>query len=244
MNTYTKNSLKIINNLEEPENFTASSPAKISKKGNNAFSILAGPRFSCPGATKACVECYAMKGNHHLPVVQTALGKNYLLLKKMKSNRSVKSTNNTIQLLTNLIPRSAELFRIHESGDFFNNWYINVWAKVVCQRKDVEFWAYTRSFDLNFSKLVRQPNFLLWASTDFYNVREAERFVKRYGNSGVKHAYGPWHDTEIPENSVICPATNGKLNVVGACGKCRLCLPRLNSKRKERMTKNIVFMAH
>lgn len=236
MNTYTKNVTKIMKKVGVPYNLTASGPSKIAKSKNNSFSMLAGPKYGCPGATPACKDCYAMKGRHQMAVVQTALGKNWRLMRNMEHNRAHKKA---LRMLLNIIPKNAKIFRIHESSDFYNQWYVNIWTAVIRSRPDVKFWAYTRSFHLNYQKMVRLPNFALWASTDSYNKVEATDFVKRYKRSNVKHAYGPWeHDRELPEGSFVCPVTTKKLALDGACEKCMLCVD------KHRVKKNVVFLAH
>jgi len=236
ISTYTKNVLKIIDNIDVPEKLTASSPSKISLKSNNSFSMIAGPEFSCPGATEACKNCYAMKGHHHMFNVQSALAKNWLLIRQFEKKKDVQGA---VQALLKIIPERAKIFRIHESGDFHSQWYVDVWAEVIRRRSDINFWAYTRSFQFNYSKIIRRKNFTLWASTDEYNLKEANRFVKRYENSQVKHAYGPWkHDQEIPSNSFKCPAVTKQLSVEGACEKCMLCVV------KDRVKKNVVFLEH
>lgn len=235
-NTYTKNVLKIVKQVKSPKNFSASSVSKISLKSNNSFSIPAGPKLACPGATKACEGCYAMKGRHHFPNVQTKFAKNWLLLKKFEKKNDV---DGAADELLKMIPKSAKIFRIHESGDFHSQWAVDAWAQVVKRKPDIKFWAYTRSFNLNFSPLTKNPNFALWASTDIYNELKAKQFVRRFRKSGTKHAYGPWDaKKEIPKNSFICPATDGHIDVIGACDKCKLCIT------KRRVNKNIVFLAH
>ena len=236
MYTYTKNVLKTINNVTAPNHFKASSPSKISVKKDNSFSMLAGPQFSCPKATTACEDCYAMKGRHHMPNVQLAMIKNWLLIKEFSRTRQ---TTRAVQELLKIIPKKARMFRIHESGDFFNNWYVKVWAEVIKQRSDVLFFTYTRSFHLNFAPLTKLKNFTLWASSDQYNLKEAKKFVRRYRKSGTKHAYGPYpHRKRIPRNSTKCPSTTKKISVEGACEKCMLCVV------KKRINKNMVFLEH
>lgn len=236
MNKYTNSLLKIIQEVKPGKEFSASSISKISLKDNNSFSLPAGPNFSCPGATQACKDCYAMKKRHHFPNVQTNFAKNWLLLKKFEKSKDIKSAS---ELILNIIPPKAKVFRIHESGDFHSQWYIKVWADVVKARPEINFWAYTRSFHLNFSPLTKYPNFTLWASTDPHNIDKARKFVRRFKKSGTKHAYGPWdHNINIPKNSFICPVTNGKMDISGACEKCQLCIV------KKRVNKNVVFMAH
>lgn len=235
-NTYMKNAAIVMYKTNVPDKLTASSPSKISLRGNNSFSMLAGPKFGCPGATEACKGCYAMKGHHFYPGVQAALAKNWLLVKQMSRH---KSTNKAVSKFVDIIPAGAKVFRIHESSDFISNWYVDVWDKVIKSRPDVKFWAYTRSFNLDYSKILTNSNFTLWASTDDYNGKEANKFVRKYHKNGVKFAYGPWdHNKPTPASAVICPVTSKKLNVEGACEKCKLCIERNKTK------KNIVFLKH
>lgn len=236
MSKYKSSMSNIVSNMPVPDQFSASSPAKISTKSKRAFSLPASKQFACPGETPACDGCYAMKGRHFFSNVQKAFARNWQLLKSFERN---KDTDNAAEALLNMIPRSAKIFRIHESGDFHSQWAVDVWAEVVKSRKDISFWAYTRSFDFDFTKLTRNKNFVLWASTDQYNVAEAKKFVRRFRKSGVKHAYGPWeHDKDIPKSSFICPATNHRLAVEGVCEKCMLCVV------KKRTNKHVVFMEH
>ena len=149
METYIKKVSQIIDAMENKYYIiSASSISKISNHACNSFSMVAGPKYGCPGATKACNDCYATKNRHHFPCVQKKLAKNWVSVK------------------------------IHESSDFFNQWYVDRWTEVIRQRPDVMFWAYTRSFHLNFQNLVRHPNFALWASTDEFNQNDARKFIK------------------------------------------------------------------
>lgn len=235
MYNYANSVLKVINNTKRPKEFSLSTPSKISKKKSSAFSLPAGPEFTCPGATEACVDCYAKKGRHVFESVQSAFVRNWKLLQWFEKKNDVEGA---AEHIVSQIPSGRKVFRIHESGDFYNQFVIEVWEEVTRRRRDVMFWAYTRSFHLNFQNLVRQPNMRLWASTDSYNEKNAKRFVKRYSKSNVKHAFGPWnHDDSVPENSFVCPATSGKLDVRGACEKCMLCV-------KKNTKKNVVFLEH
>lgn len=236
MSKYSESMLKVIDNVSHTGSFKFSSPSKISTKENRAFSLPAGPEFACPGATKACDGCYATKKRHLWFPVQQAFANNWNLLRDLEKK---KKFNKAVSLLLESIPNSTEIFRIHESGDFYSQWYVDVWTEVIRQRRDVMFWTYTRSFNLDFSKIVRQPNFTLWASTDNFNLKKSNSFIRRYKNSNVKRAYGPWeHDALVPNNSFACPVTTGKMDVAGACEKCMLCVT------KHKTSKNVVFMAH
>jgi hypothetical protein len=220
--------------VNAPTIFRASHPAKISKLENCAFSLPAGPDFACPGATKACEKCYAQRGRHIFPAVQRLMAKNLVALNNMNGD-----IYKIYQMLLEMVPNNIPIFRIHESGDFINQEYIMAWAKVIKKRPDTYFWTYTRSFDFNYTALTKNKNFALWASTDNYNINEAKRFVRRYRKSGTKHAFGPWNrNIKIPDGSFICPVTNHKLDMSGACEKCMLCVV------KKRTHKNVVFLEH
>jgi hypothetical protein len=219
-----------------PKVFKLSGPTKISIKDRSAFSVPAGPKFACPGATKACDGCYAQKKRHLWSPVQKAFAENWKLLRKFERYNQ---TEQAVQAILQQIRKDAKVFRLYESGDFHSQWVVDVWANVVKSKKDVMFWAYTRSFHLNFAPLTKNKNFALWASTDEFNLQKAKQFVRRFRKSGVKHAYGPWeHDAELPPNSFVCPVTTGQMEVFGACEKCSLCIV------KKRVKKNVVFLRH
>lgn len=232
--TYTKSVFKILNNSDVPDNIVMSSPSKISKKKGVAFSLPAGKDFSCIGETSLCAkDCYARKGNHFRHGVQQAFVNNYLFLKDAEARND---TTGAVDMLKTNINVKAGLMRIHESGDFFSQWYVDVWTQVAKDLPDVKFWFYTRSFGLDFSALTVLDNVSGWASTDDENMLTAIDFVKR---SGLRHAYGPITENSVtPTNTVICPATSGKLDVVGACESCMLCVD------KNKFKKNIGFLKH
>src|SRR3990172_12657469 len=98
--SYTGKMLRILDNEKVPEGFRPSNPSKISLSPDSAFSLPAGPEFACPGATKACNGCYAMKGRHIFSNVQTAFAKNWLLIKQLQKT---KDTEKAVELLLEII---------------------------------------------------------------------------------------------------------------------------------------------
>lgn len=216
-----------------PSTIKASSPSKISLRPGCSFDLPPGPRFSCPGATKACENCYAMKKRSMFSNVMARKISNWKGVKKIGSN-----VDRLAARLNGVIAKDSKCFRIHSSGDYASQSYIDAWTKVIESRPEVKFWSYTRSFKFNYTKLLKLPNFTLFASTDQYNTKEASKFVKRYSKFNVRHAYGPWEkDWAIPSNTVICAVTSGKLKNDGACEKCKLCL-------NKSITKNVLFLRH
>ena len=234
--SYSEAMSRAVKNVMCATTFQMSHPSKISLKPDCAFSLPAGKKFSCPGATEACKGCYATKRRHMFRPVQEAFAKNWLLLRKCERYNK---TDTAVSMILSKIRKDAKIMRIHESGDWHSQWSIGMWAKVIKARPDVKFWGYTRSFMLDFSSILKQPNFTLWASTDKFNLPAAKKFVRKYKRHGVKHAYGPWNkDESCPPNSFTCPVTTHKMEIEGACELCKLCIER------GKTNKHVVFLAH
>lgn len=218
-----------------------SSAQKVSKTKNVAFSMAAGPGFSCPGATEACFSCYAQKGQFAAGSHSYTLNAgNFNLMKKLSDSGQVDKMAEMLNAL--LVGKVKNLFRIHTSGDFFSQNYVDAWGKVIKANPNIRFWTYTRSFMFNFKELTKNKNFLLFASVDKYNRVKAGQFIRKHDYK-VKRAYGPFDPKDKkPVNSFVCPATNDRLDHLGACEKCQLCLP--NNKEHPRTHKNVVFYKH
>lgn len=232
--TYQKKILQVLNNSSDLTlGFSLSAPSKIAGSKRLAFSLPAGPDYTCPGATESCKGCYAQKGRHIFPNVQKAFVRNWLTLVEFSKTSNV---SGAVDALLDLIKPTSPIFRIHESGDFQNQFAIEVWTEVAKRRPTTKFWFYTRSFHLDFSKLLALPNVNGWASTDQHNQTAANNFAHKFN---VKQAMGPWdHKTPRPDNAFFCPVTSGKLEVESACQKCKLCID------KNVTTKNVVFLEH
>lgn len=194
-------------------------------KIKNAFSLPAGPQFSCPGATDQCEGCYAQAGRFAQKNVLPAYAKNWVRWRwleaqdaanrdprlKFRAASAVRGKAAATELV-GLMRRTAYFpmgvpfsFRLWESGDFHSQWSVDVWTNVVRNFPQVAFWGYTRTFNLDYSELTAQPNMLLWASTDRVNYEKAVEFVAKFPK--IHHAF--WWDPAVPapSGSFVCPAT-------------------------------------
>jgi hypothetical protein len=123
-------------------------------------------------------------------------------------------------------------FRLFEVGDFYNQAVVDVWTEVVKRLPTVKFWAYTRSFHLDFSRMVKLNNMCLFGSADSENKEAAEAFAEKYG---LRVAYAlPKGVHEPIKGSIVCPQQTGK---VSSCWSCGLCF-------KTKKSKNISFIYH
>jgi hypothetical protein len=230
---YQESILKVLDNQSSdsiPECFTPTKASKLTLKNPNAFSLPAGP-LVCIGMTEACKDCYAQSGNHHYPAVQNAYVRN---LRKFNEHMVRDDIEGCVDSLLEIVPAKGN-FRIYESGDYANQFMVDVWTEVIRSAPKTQFWGYTRSFELDFTEMRKLSNMTLFASSDNYNEKEANDFAFKYV---IKKAFGPWTKDTIPENSFLCPAVKGKLKgVKGACQKCKLCFGG-------KLKKNVVFPRH
>lgn len=100
--------------------------------------------FTCPNA-KACISgCYARSGTYNFSnVVKVYTDR----LKLVLSDKFTQSMIDEIETLS-VKHKGRELYiRIHDSGDFFNQEYLDNWVHIMKQFKDnsmIKFYTYTK----------------------------------------------------------------------------------------------------
>ena len=128
--------------------------SKATGKKVYAFDLPAG--WSCPAA-KACLSkadrttgkitdgkdikfrCYAASLEAAFPSTRALRWHNYDLLR---------NTSNIEKLLENSLPSGLGILRIHSSGDFFNETYLNAWISVARNHPLTIIYGYTKRLDL------------------------------------------------------------------------------------------------
>jgi len=105
--------------------------------GITAYKSHSTGKITCPFA-KDCVKfCYARKGSFIWSNTKKAYEKRYLLTKDIDLFKS--------KMIEAITRRKATHIRIHDSGDFYNFAYINVWFQIMRENENVIFYAYTKS---------------------------------------------------------------------------------------------------
>jgi len=173
--------------------------------------------ITCPGKTKWCTRwCYSKKAERLYKHTRMKRAKNLEV-----SKLSYFSAMMSGEIHYNLAKITA--VRIHSSGDFYNQEYLNKWIEIMNRFPKLLFTAYTKS-KLDYSKLPK--NCIL-----FFSVDESTKpqDLKWYLAQGKRMAYA--NIAKVPENTIICPAKKK----IG-CGNCRICY----SKSK----KNVWFKKH
>lgn len=140
--------------------FSVGQNRKLSKKVA-VLNLPAGDPNICIGMTEVCRKiCYAKKAQRCYKSARDKRQANYETIKELlKTPGALKD-----RLVQELKQIGSTMVRIHESGDFFCQEYVNEVFAAAAELPDVKFLAYTKSFSLDFS--VQPGNFALYCSTD------------------------------------------------------------------------------
>jgi hypothetical protein len=160
--------------------------------------------ITCPGATELCKQvCYANDSAVRFPNVVPGSRAHHLELAK-----SPDFLKNMSQKLKNArLPR----MRIHESGDFFNQKYLDTWTELIGQDSNRTFWAYTKSHKLDFTEALKLKNLHLRYSVDCT--------TKFYPKQDLPHAAV----SEVRKDFFVCPSTQAKGHTVKCMKDCLYC---------------------
>jgi hypothetical protein len=108
---------------------------------------------TCPNAGACAKGCYALAGAYRFSNVAQAF------------ERRLAATQSDLfidAMLSDIDKQRAERIRIHDSGDFYNEEYLDRWLKIMRARPNVEFYAYTKMISIfNRRKADLPKNFTL-----------------------------------------------------------------------------------
>jgi len=178
-------------------------------------------RITCPGSTKCCRDiCYA-KGqerlyHHVVPKYRAAM---YEVAQSSKF-KDIISAALTIEILSTDI----RALRIHESGDFFSQDYLDTWVSIIKSFSQVSFWAYTKSYMLNFKEALKLKNLNLRYSIDPTTIYRPKQNMPLSIVANKK-----------PIGFITCPSVLSKGHAVKCVRDCRICLDT---------KKNVHFLPH
>jgi len=160
------------------------------------------PIKTCLNCNDCKKSCYAMKSYRLYPIVKKAWDRNYFLA----------ASGNFVDPIIDQINRTKNVsaVRIHVSGDFFNQTYINGWVYIAKRLPNLQFYGYTKVMHLfDFSELLKLHNVNIInsiASDGGINFGDENR-VKELGKLGYK----------------VCPATIKGNDIKCGGDGCTLC---------------------
>lgn len=204
--------------------------------------------FTCSKeACKTCGKggCYALKENRYATVIFARFSNWMLAIKDLgrlhrEINQAIekervrrKNAENRLRklqekgkiasaLVIKLIRKLRKfLFRLHESGDFFSDPYLEMWLDITKENRDVKFFTYSKWFD-RIRKYAREilasPNFNVLLSA--WEGLEVPQDLIDLG-FGVAYVYETEEEFEqLPKGTHKCPA---QLHDGTHCDQCGLC---------------------
>lgn len=139
--------------------------------------------YTCPYATNECIcNCYALKAERRFPFSKSSAirsrVRNYLFSKRA----------DFVEIMTEEIISYAKncrkpylIVRIHESGDFYSQQYVEKWLQIIDNCKaytNITFYAYTKSFKFFDGKQL-PDNFTLRASVWCDTEESQKELIKK-----------------------------------------------------------------
>lgn len=85
-----------------------------------------------------CVGCYATKGNYNFKSVKNSLG-----VKTLLATFHIDFLKRAI--ISQIIADNIKIIRVHASGDFHSDEYINMWHEIAEMFPNVVMWTYTKN---------------------------------------------------------------------------------------------------
>lgn len=129
--------------------------SKIKKSAKRTFNFGIPAYLSstglktCPNAGACAKGCYALAGAYRFSNVAQAFERR---LKATLTDEFIQS------MLADIDKQRAERVRIHDSGDFYDEAYLNRWIEIIKARPQVEFYAYTKMVSLFKSRMSDLPS--------------------------------------------------------------------------------------
>lgn len=180
--------------------------------GNTKMSI---PLFSLPaietciGSTPLCRKyCYAKRPQLMFPALRA----------KRKKNLALSKTDKFVDVISKEIAsiEFIPFFRIHESGEFYNQEYLNKWFEICKRFPERKFLAFTKAFQLDFSKRPKNLSiyFSIWADTD------TSLFRNRKIKKAITVIDYKWAKKDGLNKAI---STKHAIKCKGHCDKCLIC---------------------
>lgn len=138
---------KVLAENIEPRFTLSVNNAKLRKDGIVSFNMLA--ILDCPAFGPCAQYCYASSNAYLFPSSIRVRHANRLMSERPEFEDVAVAT-----LLS--LPRRWKYVRLHDSGDFYSQAYLDRWARIIDRVRavrDLRFYAYTKSLHLDFSGL-------------------------------------------------------------------------------------------
>ena len=162
-------------------------------------------KLTCYKPSPLCAKhCYAMATENRWPNATKCRFDN------LKSTKDINFVDNLICVIRSEVIKNKKFnghVRIHESGDFYNQEYLDNWIAVANYFKEIKFLAFTKSFKLDFGNKPSNLELVMSVWEDTHTNEMPKGFPIRF--TGMKG-----------DNAFQCQVTKGK-HKCNECGfKC------------------------
>ena len=102
----------------------------------------------CVGAAACLALCYAMQGSYQWASTQIPRVVNHQLLERLQGRYRIAGMIHALDSMVKRLGPSYGLVRVHDSGDFYSQMYIDAWMQVIRMNPTIWFYCYTKSHHL------------------------------------------------------------------------------------------------
>jgi len=108
---------------------------------------------TCPKALACKAVCYAKQGRYVMDNVVQARKHNLRMSLRPTFVRHMIADLNQMVVRSKVCRKPYNVVRLHDSGDFYSQEYLNAWATIAATFPDVIFYAYTKSLHLDMTAI-------------------------------------------------------------------------------------------
>lgn len=108
---------------------------------------------TCPQALACKAVCYAKQGRYVMDLVVKARKHNLKLSLRPTFAKHIIADLNQMVIKSKVCHKPYNVVRLHDSGDFYSQEYLDAWSTVAAAFPNVIFYAYTKSLHLDMSAI-------------------------------------------------------------------------------------------
>ena len=128
-----------------------------SKIGRKTYSFSLPAKTTCRPTPWCQEHCYACKGLFHMRSVKELYERNLRMSKEIDFPE---------RMIQEIYERKIGWVRIHVSGDFYSNEYLDAWSNIISNCPSTRFLAFSRRTDLPLDRLTQWDNITVRLSVD------------------------------------------------------------------------------
>jgi hypothetical protein len=176
--------------------------SKGNKKLKNISSFSLPPVASCLFHTYCSDKCYAKKAYRAYPNTKNAYDRNFRVAKENLENLKK-------QLMEYLRSYNGDYFRIHVSGDYYSQEYLNMWIEVCKENPNIHFMSFTKCYTFDYDGKPDNME-VIFSTFDSMPSGTSDKIRNKY-NKPIAHA-GDSNPDESYYN-----------NCADDCSQCKIC---------------------